>query len=151
MLCFGALCGVPCGAKSETRWSHSASNHVIQGIVLCMKTAVRAGNRALVNLRKGVAEFCVLALLKDHRAYGLELSRRLEDDGLIASASTLYPLLSRLSTAGLVDSEWGASDTGRPRKYYVLTELGAQTLDDFQGIWAPLRDAVDRTVKGGPE
>ncbi|MGF3057395.1 PadR family transcriptional regulator [Microbacterium sp. YY-01] len=107
-------------------------------------------DRALINLRKGVSEYCVLAMLRQSPAYGLELARRLESDGLIASSSTLYPLLSRLSAAGFVDSEWGESDRGRPRKYYVLTSTGERALEAFQSIWIPLRDAVDRTVKGGP-
>ncbi|MDM4764399.1 PadR family transcriptional regulator [Galbitalea sp. SE-J8] len=103
--------------------------------------------RILTNLRKGVLEFCVLAYLQAGRTYGLDLARRLETDRLIASEGTLYPLLARLRSAGMVETEWVESDAGRPRKYYTLTNLGAEYLDAFRSAWAPLRDTVDRTVR----
>jgi PadR family transcriptional regulator PadR len=103
--------------------------------------------RVLTNLRKGIVEFCVLAIIGEGSAYGLALARRLEADGLIASESTLYPLMARLRTAGLVESEWQESDAGRPRKYYTLTDAGREALRAFQSTWEPLRDAVDRTLR----
>ena len=99
---------------------------------------------ALTNLRKGVAEFCVLAELR--HIYGLALAGQLEADGLVASTSTLYPMLSRLQTGGLVESEWVQADGARARKYFSLTEAG-KGLMEFQGVWTSLRDAVDRTLK----
>ncbi len=104
----------------------------------------------LSNRRKGVAEYCVLALLESRRRYGLELGERLMADGLLASAGTLYPLLARLRSAGWVEPEWIESDAGRPRKYYTLTEAGEIQLRIFRSVWTPLRDAVDRTL-GSPE
>lgn len=98
------------------------------------------------NLRKGILEFCVLAHLEAGRAYGLDLARRLATDGLTAGDGTLYPLLSRLKAQQLVASSWEESEAGRPRKYYTLTEEGSQLLQSFRTAWAPLRDAVDRTV-----
>ncbi len=103
--------------------------------------------RVLTNLRKGIVEFCVLAIIGEGSAYGLALARRLEADGLVASESTLYPLMARLRMAGLVDSEWQESDAGRPRKYYTLTDAGREALRAFQSTWEPLRDAVDRTLR----
>jgi len=103
--------------------------------------------RALTNLRKGVAEFCVLAELRHGPAYGLALAHQLETDGLVASPSTLYPMLSRLQTGGLVESEWVQADGARARKYFSLTDAGKDALDEFQGVWTSLRDAVDRTLK----
>lgn len=103
--------------------------------------------RVTTSLRKGLVEFCVLAILDAGSTYGLAMARRLEADGLIASESTLYPLMARLLAAGLVDSEWVASDAGRPRKYYTLTTQGSEALDVFRRSWVPLRDAVDRTLR----
>lgn len=104
--------------------------------------------RIATNLRKGILEYCVLALLNHEPRYGVDLSRRLTARGLIASEGTLYPLLSRMRAAGLVDSEWLESEAGRPRRYYVPTERGRSQLEEFQTVWAPLRDAVDGLMKG---
>jgi len=94
-----------------------------------------------------VLEFCVLAHIQAGRAYGFELARVLEADGLIAGEGTLYPLLTRLRSSGLVDTEWAESEAGRPRRYYTLTPAGIRQLEAFQHAWAPLRDAVDRTMR----
>lgn len=104
-------------------------------------------DRILTNLRKGVVEFCVLAHLRVGRAYGFDLARTLQDDGLIASEGTLYPLLTRLRSAGMVETEWVESDAGRPRKYYTLTPQGADYLTTFEQSWGTLRDTVDRTLR----
>lgn len=104
-------------------------------------------DRVTTNLRKGVLEFCVLAHIRAGDAYGFELARTLEADGLIAGEGTLYPLLARLRSSGLVDTAWAESDAGRPRKYYTLTPAGVEQLEAFQRAWAPLRDAVDQTMR----
>ena len=98
----------------------------------------------LRELRRGVAQFCVLSLLAEREHYGYELVRRLRDmDGLVTSEGTVYPLLGRLSEDGLVTTTWWQSDSGRPRKYYSLTPAGRQALADFRREWAWFRDLVD--------
>lgn len=109
----------------------------------CMVTT----ERVLTSLRKGLVEFCVLAILREGPSYGLDMARRLEADGLIAGESTLYPLLARLLTSGLAESEWSDSEAGRPRKYYTLTAEGLAALDVFERSWISLRDAVDHTLR----
>src|SRR6267142_1237455 len=80
-----------------------------------------------VQLRKGCLELAVLAALWEQKLYGLEILRRLESDSaLIVSEGTVYPLLSRLKALGLLQSEWVESESGHPRKYYVLTAAGKQ-------------------------
>ncbi|MEH6782219.1 MAG: PadR family transcriptional regulator, partial [Rhodoglobus sp.] len=69
-------------------------------------------------LRKGVVEYCVLGLLAREPMYGWQLSERLVDARMIASIGTLYPMLSRLRTQGLVTSYDEASASGPVRKYY---------------------------------
>ena len=51
---------------------------------------------AVTQLRRGVLEHCVLALLGDEERYGYDLVTELSDAGLVASEGTIYPLLSRL-------------------------------------------------------
>lgn len=106
-----------------------------------------SNERVTANLRKGLVEFCVLAILDSGSTYGLALANRLQADGLIGNESTLYPLMARLLAAGLVESEWISSDAGRPRKYYTLTAQGREALVMFRSSWASMRDAVDRTME----
>jgi PadR family transcriptional regulator, regulatory protein PadR len=98
-------------------------------------------------LRRGVAEHCVLACLRQSEQYGFELARTLSSaDGVIASEGTLYPLLSRLRKANLVETNWRESVEGPPRRYYLLTPLGHTELEMFTEQWKRFRDSVDRIL-----
>lgn len=73
------------------------------------------GETTISQLRRGVLEFCVLALLRDGERYSFELVRALGDaEGLVTSEGTLYPLLGRLRRDGLVQTTWRESAAGPP-------------------------------------
>ncbi len=116
-------------------------------MLLCMGIAE---DKVLTNLRKGVLEFCLLALLRDGEWYGLDIARRLSEQGLLAGEGTVYPLLSRLRRSGLVTTEWSESDVGRPRRYYTLTDLGRENLRAFSEVWGPFRRTVDTILETKP-
>ena len=102
-----------------------------------------------VQLRKGCLELAILAALWDGKRYGLEILRRLKSDSdLVISEGTVYPLLSRLKTLGLLRSEWVESDAGHPRKYYALTLTGKQRAVEMKETWA--RFASNMTKLLGP-
>ena len=109
-----------------------------------------AEDKVLTNLRKGVLEFCLLALLRNGEWYGLDIARRLSEQGLLAGEGTVYPLLSRLRRSGLVTTEWSESDVGRPRRYYTLTDLGRENLRAFSEVWGPFRHTVDTILETKP-
>lgn len=95
-------------------------------------------------LRKGVIEYCVLAMLKDAPRYGGELIQLLQGKGqLLVSEGTIYPLLSRMRAEGLVETEWRDTPAGAPRRYYRLTKPGQKALGDFREEWMRFRDSVD--------
>ncbi len=98
-------------------------------------------------LRKGILEFCVLALLKEGEAYPSDLLQSLKDAELIVVEGTLYPLLNRLKNAGLLTYRWEESKSGPPRKYYSLTETGKTFYHELANSWVELRDAVDKVIK----
>jgi PadR family transcriptional regulator PadR len=105
---------------------------------------------AISQLRRGVLEFCVLALLRDAERYGFELVRALgEADGLVTSEGTLYPLLGRLRREGVVETTWRESVEGPPRRYYRLTPHGEALLDAFVVEWERFRDSVDALLETG--
>jgi PadR family transcriptional regulator, regulatory protein PadR len=90
-----------------------------------------------VQLRKGSLELAILASLWEGRLYGLEILRHLEDSSdLVVVEGTVYPLLNRLRTLGLVDSEWVESGSGHPRKYYRLTASGKNRALEMARVWA---------------
>jgi PadR family transcriptional regulator PadR len=107
-----------------------------------------ADNAALPSqLRRGVLEFCVLALLRDGERYAVELVQELgSKDGLVTSEGTLYPLLSRLRKEGVVETTWRESPGGPPRRYYALTPAGRAVLQVFSEEWTRFRDTVDRIL-----
>lgn len=104
-------------------------------------------NKWEVQLRKGCLELAILAALSGGKLYGLEILRRLESDSdLIVSEGTLYPLLTRLKTLGLVRSEWVESDAGHPRKYYALTPAGKSRAMEMKAIWERFSSSMDRLL-----
>ena len=76
-------------------------------------------------VKKGWLELAILASLWGEKLYGLEILRRLEEaTDLVVAEGTVYPILSRLKTEGLVETKWVEGDAGHPRKYYWLTSAG---------------------------
>jgi PadR family transcriptional regulator PadR len=105
-----------------------------------------AANQAVTQLRRGVLEHCVLALLRDEERYGYDLVTELSEAGLLASEGTIYPLLSRLRKEELVRTSWRESPSGPPRRYYALTDQGRTALAEFTRSWTDFSRAVDRIL-----
>ncbi len=102
----------------------------------------------LTQMRRGVLQYCVLALLAEGERYGFDLVRSLGDvDGMVTSEGTIYPLLSRLRRDGLVASQWRESTQGPPRRYYQATDSGRSALAAFSSEWLRFRDAVDHFIE----
>lgn len=109
-----------------------------------------AASNVLSQLRRGVLEYCVLALLREQERYGFELVRSLSAvDGLVTSEGTIYPLLTRLRKEELVTTFWQESASGPPRRYYRLTAAGGAALAAFGDEWARFRDGVDALLTPG--
>jgi len=105
----------------------------------------------LTELRRGVLEHCVLAVVRDREAYAFDIVRSLASPGeLLTSEGTIYPLLARLRRDRLVTTTWRESDAGPPRRYYVITDEGRRALAAFAGDWARFRDAVDTLLGSDP-
>lgn len=98
-------------------------------------------------LRRGVIGPCILALLEKGPHYGLEIVEKLNAAGqLLTSQGTVYPLLNRLSDAGLVSSSWVVNEEERPRRYYTLTSAGTGELSAFKADWATFAYAVSNIL-----
>ena len=82
--------------------------------------------RIQVQLKKGVLELCVLALLSRGDSYGYDIAARLAE-AIDMGEGTIYPLMRRLRGDGLVETYLKESDSGPPRKYFRLTEAGRES------------------------
>jgi PadR family transcriptional regulator PadR len=107
----------------------------------------REGRQA--QLLKGLAELALLSLLDEGPCYGLEILERLRRDaGLGLAEGTIYPLLYRLERAKLTRSEWKLESEGaRPRKYYVLTELGSLELKKQLADWRAVSNRLTKFLE----
>ena len=108
---------------------------------------VAIGEGVISQLRRGVLEFCVLALLRDDERYGFEIVRALSEGNRLVT--TVYPLLARLRKDGVVETTWRESPSGPPRRYYRLTSAGRSLLDAFTTEWVRFRDSVDNLLETG--
>lgn len=108
---------------------------------------VREQDSWVSQIRKGVVEIAVLGMLARERMYGSQLVEALSAyPELAISAGTIYPLLSRLKRAGLIDSTWEESPVGPPRKYYRLSAQGETELLGMAGAWSSVSKAVDAII-----
>jgi DNA-binding PadR family transcriptional regulator len=88
----------------------------------------------MLELRRGVITIAVLSQLSGEE-YGYSLLKALSDRGLEVDQSTLYPLLRRLESQGLLKSEWRIADEARPRRYYVISPQGSEVLNQLKVEW----------------
>jgi PadR family transcriptional regulator PadR len=98
-------------------------------------------------MRKGVLEYCILAILKNGEAYPSDILMRLKKANLIVVEGTIYPLLTRLKNSGLLSYRWEESKSGPPRKYYTITSSGVTFLSSLDETWKELVKAVRLTIK----
>jgi PadR family transcriptional regulator PadR len=98
-------------------------------------------------MRKGILEYCILTILSNKEAYPSEIISEMKEAKLIVVEGTLYPLLTRLKNAALLHYKWVESASGPPRKYYSLTEEGAEFLEELKNTWTDLHRAVQQISK----
>lgn len=99
-------------------------------------------------LRRGTVTLCVLCRLQQPR-YGYALVEELAEAGVSIEPGTLYPLLRRLESQGLLKSEWETSGP-KPRKYYARSEMGERIFTLLCGEWETLARSIDRLIAQGP-
>jgi PadR family transcriptional regulator PadR len=93
-------------------------------------------------MRKGILEYCILAILNKREAYPSEILEEMKDAKLIVVEGTLYPLLTRLKNAELLNYRWEESPSGPPRKYYSITSVGKEFLEKLNQTWSELHSAI---------
>ena len=93
-------------------------------------------------LRKGFLEFSVLLIIGTQPTYAVDILKQLKEANLLVVEGTVYPLLSRLKTQGIVSYEWEESKNGPPRKMYSITEDGKAFLEVLEAYWKSLDSII---------
>lgn len=89
-------------------------------------------------MRKGILEYCILQIISRGEVYASDMLEELTSAKIMVVEGTLYPLLTRLRKAGLVEYKWVESTSGPPRKYYTLTNGGSDFLKQLDSTWKEL-------------
>lgn len=98
----------------------------------------------ILELRRGVIVLAVLSQVSEPQ-YGYSLIKRLSVGGLEIDQGTLYPLLRRLESQGLLTSDWRIEGE-RPRRYYVLSDEGRGLLPQLKSEWNGIVSMMDRML-----
>ena len=96
-------------------------------------------------LRRGVIVLAVLSQL-DQEQYGYSLLKLLSEKGLEIDQGTLYPLLRRLESQGLLSSDWN-TEGSRPRRYYVISPEGQDLLPRLKDEWNKIVSMMEGMLK----
>lgn len=97
-----------------------------------------------LELRRGCLTLAVLAQLRQEH-YGYTLRKDLAERGLVIDESTLYPLLRRLESQGLLVSEWREEDK-RNKRFYRLSSEGEEILRQLWQEWKAINASIDRIL-----
>jgi len=98
-----------------------------------------------LELRRGCLVLAVLAALRSEQ-YGYTLRKTLSEHGLEIDEGTLYPLLRRLESQGLLASQWREEDK-RKKRFYLLSADGAQVLDQLLAEWRNIDFSIHEVLK----
>ncbi len=105
---------------------------IVQGLVL--------------ELRRGTLILLVLSQTQEP-TYGYNLVKTLNDRQIPMDANTLYPLMRRLESQGLLKSQWETGE-GKPRKYYQITADGLAVLEKTKKYWDTFSKNVNSMLEG---
>ena len=113
-----------------------------------MTNGTQGGPEILENLkmelRRGCLIVAVLAQLRTEQ-YGYTLRKALADDGLDIDEGTLYPLLRRLETQGLLASQWREQDK-RNKRFYRLSTAGEVILGQLLQEWQSINTSIEKIL-----
>ena len=98
-----------------------------------------------IQLKRGLLDVCVLASIKDEDSYGYKIIKDVKPY-VELSESTLYTILKRLETANMLTVRTVEHD-GRLRKYYRITEIGINRIEEFKKEWKEMLSIYKFIIK----
>ena len=109
-----------------------------------------AGETSKSDLLQGTLDVLILKVVALGPIHGYAIAQRLQQmsgDVLQVQQGSLYPALHRLEKRRWLKAEWAASDTGREARFYSLTRLGRQQLDEQRANWDRLSAAISGILR----
>ncbi len=97
--------------------------------------------------KKGIVEMCVLSLMENKDLYGFEVIESLAT-AIDVNENTVYPILRRLTAQQLFSTYVEQTSLGAPRKYYHLTDLGKEKLNEYRKEWQSFLNGVSKILGG---
>lgn len=102
-------------------------------------------NNFITEINRGTQTLCVLSSLT-HAQYGYSLLQNLAEQGIQLEANTLYPMLRRLESQGVLESNWDTSES-RPRKFYRLSKKGETIYSLLKKQWKNQQERIASMLK----
>ena len=102
-------------------------------------------------MRKGILEFCILSIIRRGEAYPSDIVEEMKAVNLQILEGTLYPLLTRLKNAEMLTYRWVESNSGPPRKYFLLTEKGETFYKELEQTRNELSNGVNSLASKKPD
>jgi PadR family transcriptional regulator PadR len=104
-------------------------------------------------IKTGLISLLILHIIKDGEGpyYGYKLIRELKHlggDQFNFAEGTIYPILHSLERMQLLQSRWGESNNGPPRKYYEITSQGEKAASEGLDLWRILKESTDKVLGG---
>ena len=114
------------------------------------KNPTEPGQRWIIQMRKGLLELCILAVLQREDGYGYLIVQRLKQvPDLTMNEGTVYPILQRLHREGCLSTYRLPSENGPPRRWFRLTDFGRVRLLEVTQRWQRMHQGVDLLVQAG--
>lgn len=126
---------------------YNTCNDIVKEVILLNIDEIVSG--LILELRRGTLILLVLSRL-EKPTYGYNLVNILERGGVPVEANTLYPLMRRLESQGLLKSEW-ETGSNKPRKYYVLTDNGKEVLRRMKAHWQDFSNNVSKIMEANED
>lgn len=98
-----------------------------------------------VQIKRGLLDVCVLAAIKNEDSYGYKIIKDMKPY-IELSESTLYTILKRLETAGMLTVR-SAEHDGRLRKYYHITGAGLKRIELFKEEWKEIMSIYQFVIR----
>ncbi len=112
---------------------HAMYSIVHEEVCILNMSETKGGMKLDIQLKRGMLDICVLSALLREDSYGYKIIKDLQPYVAI-SESTLYPILRRLEGAGALNV-YSAEHNGRLRKYYAITPVGRERIQEFLNEW----------------
>ncbi len=98
-------------------------------------------------MKKGILEYCILSIISKGEVYPGDIIEQLKESGMPVLEGTIYPLLTRLKNAKYLDYRWVESQSGPPRKYFLINDEGAKFLKVLENTWQEINESVKIITK----